>query len=236
MSAFTRYAIYYVPPETEGWAAYCTAWLGWDAVQGRAVAHPDCDLPVADITATPRRYGLHATLKPPFRLADGMTRDRLERACAALAATRAPAEATALELAALGRFLALRPHGDESAISALAAACVRALDSFRAPAPPEELHRRRGAGLGAAQEQNLQRWGYPHVMDQFRFHITLTGRLDPDLRAAARQLLHTHLGAGLPRPFRIDTIALAGEAADGRFHLLQRFPLTARPKAHDIQE
>lgn len=234
MSEFTRYAIYYLPPEAEAWAAWCTTWLGWDAVQGKEVAHPKTALPVAELTATPRKYGLHATLKPPFRLASDVTRDGLERACADLAATLAPATAPALALARLGRFLALCPEGDGSQLTALAARCVRDLDALRAPPTQAELDRRRAGGLGPAQERNLMEWGYPYVMEQFRFHITLTARLNQPLRDDAYRLLQEALAPHLPRPFRIDAIALAGEAPNGRFHLIRRFALTG--KSADTQK
>ncbi|MEC7258956.1 MAG: DUF1045 domain-containing protein [Pseudomonadota bacterium] len=231
MTEFTRYAIYYLPPEAEAWAVWCTAWLGWDAVQGKEVAHPVTGLPVAELTATPRKYGLHATLKPPFRLASDVTRDGLERACADLAATLAPATAPALGRARLGRFQALCPEGDASQLNALAAHCVRDLDALRAPPTQAELDRRRARGLGPAQERNMMEWGYPHVMAQFRFHITLTGRLHQPLRDDADRLLQEALAPHLPRPFRIDAIALVGEAPDGRFHLIRRFALTGKSAA-----
>ena len=236
MIGFTRYAVYYVPPEAEYWASYCTAWLGWDSIAGREVAHPNTALPVPKITETPRKYGLHATLKAPFRLASGTTRDHLENACADLAATLAPATAAGLGLARLGRFFALCPDGDATELNALAADCMRGLDGFRAPLSDAELDRRRAAGLGPAQERNLVTWGYPHVLEQFRFHITMTGRLDHPLRDNTHDVLQQALADRLPRPFRIDDIALAGEAPDGRFHVIQRFGLTGGPKPPKQQE
>ena len=35
------------------------------------------------------------------------------------------------------------------------------------------------SGLTDRQEALLTQWGYPYVMEEFRFHITLTGALDP---------------------------------------------------------
>ena len=51
---------------------------------------------------------------------------------------------------------------------------------FARPPGAAELERRRKAGLSAAQEKMLLRWGYPYVLDEFRFHLTLTGRLQPE--------------------------------------------------------
>ncbi|MGL6208804.1 MAG: DUF1045 domain-containing protein, partial [Paracoccaceae bacterium] len=68
----TRYAIYYAP-ETGDLADFTAAWLGWDPVLGQAVPHPQIEgrpHAVADLTATPRKYGFHGTIKPPFHLAE----------------------------------------------------------------------------------------------------------------------------------------------------------------------
>ncbi|MDK3019002.1 DUF1045 domain-containing protein [Pseudodonghicola flavimaris] len=226
---FERYAVYYAPPVNADWGRFITRWLGWDMETGREMPHPEAPelpLPVAEITATPRKYGAHATIKPPFRLAAGQSRVALEAACAALCRDLAPLRLDGLELARLGRFLALRPCGDQAALNALAARVVEALDPFRAPAPEAELARRRAAGLSPAQEANLIRWGYPYVMEEFRFHITLTGKLAKDRLAAVDAHLGRNLAPLLPAPFAIADLALMGEAADGRFHLIHRYALS----------
>ena len=224
---FTRYAIYFAPPHGAAWSQFGASWLGWDMETGAEVPHPDLPgLDIAAITATPRKYGLHATMKPPMRLAEGTSRTDLDAACAALAATQAPVTLDGLHLARLGRFLALRPLGDESALNALAAACVTELDAFRAPAPDAELARRRAAGLTPKQEQNLVTWGYPYVLDQFRFHITLTGKLPKPELPSVEKALQAHLIPLLPAPFAITDLALMGEDAEGRFHLIHRYALT----------
>lgn len=226
---FKRYAIYYAPPADADWARFATGWLGWDMEAGAEVPHPEVaelPLPVSEITATPRKYGLHATIKPPFRLAEGTTRAELEAACAALCATLAPLRMDGLALARLGRFLALRPVGDTAALNALAARTVEALDSFRAPAPEAELERRRAAGLSPAQEENLTCWGYPYVMDEFRFHITLSGKLGKPALGAVEAALDRTLTPLLPAPFGIPDLALMGEDEAGRFHLIHRYTLS----------
>jgi putative phosphonate metabolism protein len=224
---FTRYAIYYAPPAMADWSVFATQWLGWDMAAGRVIAQPEISgLDLARITAVPRKYGLHATLKPPMRLAEGYALADLQQACAALAASQAPVVLEGLHLARLGRFLALRVVGDETALGRLAAACVRDLDGFRAPAPDAELEKRRAAGLTPAQEVNLIAWGYPYVLDQFRFHVTLTGKLPKMELPAVEAALEAHLMPLLPRPLTIRDIALMGEDAEGRFHLIHRYPLS----------
>lgn len=224
---FTRYAIYFMPPARAEWTKFATSWLGWDMVAGAPLTHPVINgVDVATVTEVPRKYGLHATMKPPFRLRDGQPVEALREACARLAATQPAVTLDRLQIARLGRFLALRPMGDEAALNALAAACVRDLDSFRTPASQPELQRRRAHGLNARQEANLVQWGYPHVMDSFRFHITLSGKLDKPTLSTVEGALQSHLVPLLPAPFQINDLALVGEAKDGRFHLIHRYVLS----------
>jgi hypothetical protein len=222
MMPFTRYAIYHLPGDAD-LADFGARWLGWDVIRGSVADQPD--LPGLDgITATPRKYGFHATLKPPFRLAEGRSEAELKTCLAELASACPPAACDGLALAAMGRFLALVPHGDSGEIDRVAAHFVRALDGFRAPPEATELRRRRKSRLSARQESLLQAWGYPFVMEEFRFHMTLSGRLpDADLEGW-RELLSARL-PNLPAPFRLREVALVGERPDGMFQLIRRYPL-----------
>ncbi|GIL37991.1 DUF1045 domain-containing protein [Roseiterribacter gracilis] len=168
-----------------------------------------------------RRYGFHATLKSPFRLQGDY--DALEAAIAALAARHAPIRDVQLSLSELHGFLALRPAAPSLALDALAAACVRDLDRFRRPADAAELEKRRAAGLTARQEENLQRYGYPYVLDDFRFHLTLSDRLPDDERALLKGRLTSAFDA-----CRLDVVDLAlciEEAPGAQLMLVRRFVL-----------
>ena len=225
---FTRYAIYFTPAPQSDLAAFGSAWLGWDSATGQTVDHPSAPgLDVAGITARPRKYGFHGTIKPPFHLAEGASYDGLEAAVRALCASAAPVTIEAgLELAHLGRFIALVPGDDASALAQLAARFVQELDGFRAPPSEAELARRQAAGLNPAQLANLNAWGYPHVLDQFRFHLTLTGRLAHEEGETAEQGLRPLISQLPLRPFEIDAMTLLGSDAEGRFHQLHRVPLS----------
>jgi len=233
MQTYTRYAIYYAPPAGP-LRDFAASWLGWDAAAGREVAHPALpglpDTP-AHLTAQPRRYGFHATIKPPFRLAEGCTAEALHDAAAAICARHAPVVLEGMRVARLGRFLALMPVGDTAALSGLAACLVEGLDAFRAPAAAAEIDRRRAAGLSTAQEFYLRRWGYPYVMEEFRFHMTLTGPLDEAQAGAVEAALAPALAPLLPRPYPIDALSLFGEDGEGRFHELHRYTLSGASAA-----
>jgi putative phosphonate metabolism protein len=218
---FERYAVYYTP--TGELAEVGASWLGWDSLAGQEVLHPLIDrLDVAALTETPRKYGIHGTLKPPFYLANGTDAGGLSKAVETLAASLAPVTLDGLEVRRLGGFLALVPRGDQAALAALAAKIVMDLDVFRAPPSEAELARRRQGNLSDAQEKHLNDWGYPYVMDQFRFHITLTGRQKN--ADALLPKVTDHFTPVLPRPFVVDALTLLGQRADGRFEQIARCP------------
>ena len=207
-----RHAIYWLPDGALGRAG--AAWLGWDARSGQMTAERE-----ASSVEAPARYGFHATLMPPFRLVGPEA--ALLDAAAGLAATMPALAPQAFHVADLGGFLALRP-GDDGPARTLAAEVVAGLDRFRAPPAPEDLTRRRAAGLTPAQDALLVRWGYPYVMAEHRLHLTLTGPRPPAPVAAAAR---AHLADVLLEPHAIAAISAVGEDADGRFHLIADLPL-----------
>lgn len=224
---YGRYGVYVLPDGAFGDAG--AAWLGWDCRAGASCAHPrvaGLRAPVEALTRTPRRYGFHGTVKPPFRLAGGTDEAALHEAARAFCATRRPVVVDDLRVVRLGGFVAIVPAAPSPALSDLAGATVAALDSFRAPPSEAELARRRKAGLTDRQEALLLRWGYPYVMDAFRFHLTLTGRLDRADADEVRTALAAHFEAVLPRPWIIGSLCLVGEDDAGRFHLLHRYTLS----------
>lgn len=225
---FTRYALFYTPAPGP-LATFGAGWLGWDPATGTAPPPPDIpDLPPDRdaLTERPRKYGFHGTLKPPFALADSHDAHALRPALRDFCAGRAPVTLAGVELAQLGRFLALVPTGDTTALDALAADTVRSFDRFRAPMSADEIARRRTRHLSPRQEELLQRWGYPYVMEAFRFHLTLTGKLPKAQATALYHDLTPRLSPLLPQPLVIDAISLLGEGPDGNFHLIERCPLS----------
>jgi putative phosphonate metabolism protein len=227
MEEMQRYAVFYAP-RSGAFATAAADWLGWDATIGAACPQPDLPgIPYpAVLTAEARRYGFHGTLRAPFRLAEGVTRQDVEQTVARLAETLPPVTCTGLHLEPLHGFLALTPLGCEAALLELGAAVVEGTNPLRAPLTEAEIARRRPESLSPRQRALLDRWGYPHVMEEFRFHLTLTDRLPEDDLAPVRAALQAHFAPVLPSPFLIEDLCLFGEDAARRFHLLHRYALT----------
>ena len=225
---FIRHALYFLPPKGSGLEEFGVSWLGWSITEGRVVAHPQIvDLPIASITKKPRRYGFHGTLKAPFRLADGVRESDLITEATALVSSIPAFEMSALQITSLGSFLAFVPQELSAELQHLASSLVQELDILRAPLSDAELARQRHAGLTPAQEILLKKWGYPYVMDEFRFHLTLSGRLQTEELKSIKSMLQTQTSHLTGSPIRVNDVGLVGEAEDGRFHLIRRLPLAA---------
>jgi len=191
-----RYGIYFAPrADTSLWSK-ASAWLGRDADSGRTLDRPILPglggLDLDAITADPRGYGFHATLKAPFELAAERTEVELLEETRRLSQRTVPFSAHIAPLA-LGPFLAFQIPGVSSEMQALHALCVCALDGFRAPLTEFDLARRRKAKLTPEQDARLVAWGYPYVYEDFRFHMTLTGRIaDEAVRTRVLSALQNH--------------------------------------------
>ena len=218
-----RYAVYFSPPHSSPWWALGSAWLGRDEVSGAALAPPayakTCPEDFSVITAEPRRYGFHATLKAPFRLATGVDEATLLARLKALAQTLRPVTLSPLGFASWDGFVALVPQFPAPLIPAellaLAAACVTELDDLRAPLKAAEVARR-AVGLEARALQLLTQFGYPHVLERFRLHFTLTGRIAAPTRQWVEARLAPELaGLNTHTPLRLDRLCLFAEYQPG---------------------
>lgn len=224
-----RYAVYWTPDEAHPlWRAGCT-WLGRDPGAGTVQA------PTRDHVDEPWRYGFHATLKAPMRLAPGCSAEDFHHAVAQLAQRLPAFQMPPLHLDWLDRFLALRPvHAldERTPLQQLANACVTHLDSLRAPASPAELARRGREALDELGLDLLQRWGYPHVLQRWRFHMTLSNRFEDTSSARAQALLRearAWFGEALAQPLDATSVSVFEQpSSDQVFTLTRRCALHRR--------
>lgn len=214
-----RHAIYYSPPEADPLTRAAVLWLGRCAFTGDAFAPRGAGglaaEEIARHTAAPRRYGFHATLVAPFTLAAGESEESLAAALAAFCEGVRPFSAPRLTIVRLDGFLALVPEAESPELDRLAADAVIAFDRFRAPLDAAETGRRSAPGLSPAQRSNLEQWGYPYVFEDFRFHMTLTGRLDDADAGRLQRAAEAHFGPLLEEPLDVSSLALFREPEPG---------------------
>ena len=188
-----RYGVYYAPERGGELDRFGAAWLGRDNETGRIEdpAPPGGLSPEEwrEATKSPRHYGFHGTLMPPFPPLPEVNETRIIDRLESLADSLAPFEMAPLSVRRIGSFLALVPT-EQVRLSEVAEACLRAMAPLRIPPTPEENEARRTPTLTPVQDRLLEQWGYPYVLEEFRFHITLTGRvLDPARRARLLDIL-----------------------------------------------
>lgn len=232
MTDTTRYAIYFAPAPLAAIERFGAHLLGYDAFSGTDLPFPDgVEQAVPDwrdLTQDPRKYGFHATLKAPLSLAPDKTEADLIAACDAFAATPRKIPLIKPVVNALGDFIAVVPDQRSLELEGLAADCVSAFDSFRAPLTARDRARRNPDRLTERQRDYLDRWGYPYVMEEFRFHMTLTGRLAAERREALLAMLRQRFAALDLTSLAIDHIALFRQAdTHSRFTVLRHYALTS---------
>ncbi len=188
-----RYAIYYAPEPGSPLDTFGRSWFG-NSANGRppganAKLGPN---KIAALSESSRRYGLHGTLKPPFALNPGTTSESLLEAARVFARSLTPVEIPPLELVTIAKFIALSPTTQSAALEKLSAACVRGFEAYRGPLSNEQVENYRFNKLTVHQEQMLHHWGYPYVMEEFRFHISVTDPIDdPKERQEAMTAIET---------------------------------------------
>lgn len=224
-----RYAIYFAPAPEDALSRLGMTWLGRDSADDTRLQQPSipgfASSRIDAITKSARHYGFHATLKAPFALADGYSEEALDSAVAGFARGRDRISALSLKVADLDGFLALQLAEESPPVLNLAAACVRDFDTFRAPLTAAALARRRQAPLSPLEDALLVRWGYPYVMEAFRFHMTLTCRLGDTERNRLLPILQRLFRPVTGTTIAIDAISLFHqEDRDRPFRLLRRYP------------
>ncbi|CCD97400.1 conserved hypothetical protein [Bradyrhizobium sp. ORS 375] len=231
MAGFPRYAIYYTPAPDTALATFGADLLGYDAWTGNEREFPggilDATPDWAELTADARKYGFHATLKAPFPLHDERTEADLSAACAAFAATPRTIPIIRPVVDAISGFIAVIPGEASQELQQFAAACVERFEPFRAPMSAEDRARRKPEMLSPRQREHLDRWGYPYVMEDFRFHMTLTRRLSDEPRRPVLAMLQDRFaGLDLSR-LAIDRIALFRQSSStSRFSIVDSWPIT----------
>lgn len=225
MGPVSRVALYYAPLPDDPLFAEAATWLGRDPESNAPAPQPD--LPdIAAVTAEPRLYGFHATLKPPMQLAEGRQWFDVLEAATELADRTAPFALPTLAVDDVFGFLALRETTPCPALQALADACVAHLDPFRAPPSHGELARRRHSGLTPQQDAMLQRWGYPYVFETWFFHMTLTRRLTAEEKAIYQPAVEQYFARAIALPRQVSDICLFVQPAPGEpFVIAERLKL-----------
>ena len=216
-----RYAIYYAPAHSSPWWTFGAGWLGRDETHdGTPPGFAAPMLPEPErrrITSQARRYGFHATLKAPFHLRSGVTPAELLVRARSLAQRLRPVPLSPLQVRRLGPYVVLLTPDHHTAAADLANACVTELDDLRQPLTPDDLARRQPATLDARELELLHRYGYPHVLERFRFHLTLTDPVNEAQAALVTEAVSAQVARlNAQTPLTLDRLCIFEEPAPGQ--------------------
>lgn len=211
-----RYAVYFAPEPGSPLEDFGRRFIGRDHVTGTAVDQLQIDGIASDdlqrFTRSARHYGFHATLKAPFALKDGQSAGALHEAAAAFAMRRTPFDAPPLLMTGLSRWIAFTLSEPCKAMDQLAEDCVRSFEPFRATLDRSDIERRRQSGLSERQDAQLLAFGYPHIFEDFHFHMTLAGPLDPEKQAEVLEAIGQQAPDLESTPLTVDAIAIYEQA------------------------
>jgi len=206
-----RCAICFTPPVDDALTIAAARWLRRDPYTGARIAWPVEGLVETDhafLTAAPRRIGFHGSLKAPFRLADDDGLPEVQAALAKFCRRVPPITVDAMRIALLENFFALVPTAPNAELHELATDFVTVFDQYRSATSDLDLARGDIGRLNGRQFANLMAWGHPYVLDQFRFHMTLTGPIDELERDYVAETLDRHFGTLADEPLCISQVAL----------------------------
>lgn len=227
-----RYAIYFTPPQGDALTVAASRWLGRDAFTDQQIEQaPVAGIAMDDLvalTAEPRRYGFHATLKAPFGLKEGETEESLMQAFQAFCQSNATFDIPKVVVGQLGPFFALVPAQTYPQLQDFTASIVEHFERFRAPLSEADVARRKPERLSERQRQLLDQWGYPYVMEEFRFHMTLTSAVDAEKSPAMRAALEAEFADFTHRALPVSGLGLFVEKSRGApFTAVSWLPLKA---------
>lgn len=218
-----RIALYWTPKHSTPLARAAADWLK-EEVKIPCVTSEEA----GRLVAAPNHYGFHATIKPPFKLRSRYVLEDVEREVALFVSEKQnkPFLLPCLEVARIGTFFCLRPKGESGQLKDFSAATVKRFDCFRKPAEEDEITRRRATGLTVHQDKLLLEWGYPFVLDQFRFHLTLTGNVqNPDHFQPLKQELLKRFTPSLQLPCSFDALSIFIQHGNQPFFEYSRWDL-----------
>ena len=227
MASHPRYAIYYAAAHGSALDRFGASLLGYDAYDGNDLPFPGgVTADWHELTRDPRKYGFHATLKAPVALTPGKTEAELVAACDSFAGSKRPIPVIEPVVDSISGFIAVIPAKPSAELEQLAAEATTAFDTFRAPLSAEDRARRNPERLTQRQRDYLDRWGYPYVMEEFRFHMTLTGRLPTERSEPVLSMLRSKFAATGLKTLAIDAFALfRQDATEARFRIIGRWVL-----------
>ena len=237
MKKYSRYAIYYAPPKESSLEEFGRYWFGWDPLNAKLINNKqrinylngfgiknlkniDKNVLIA------KKYGFHGTLIPPFKLNKNYSTNTLFKKTEEIAKKLKKFKFYKFKLKKINNFYAFVQNKKNNNINKLSNRLVRELFKFRSPLTKKEIDRRNPSKLSKLQLNILYKWGYPYLMSEFNFHMTLASEVTGNKLYLELKKIERNKEIILNEINNFDKIYIFGENQKGMFENLENFSLS----------
>ena len=237
MKKYSRYAIYYAPPKGSSLEEFGRYWFGWDPVNAKLINNKhrinylsrfgiknliniDKNVLIA------KKYGFHGTLIPPFKLNKNYSTNTLFKKTEEIAKKFKRFKFYKFKLKKINDFYAFVQNKKNNNINKLSNRLVRELYKFRSPLTKKEIDKRNPSKLSKLQLNILYKWGYPYLMSEFNFHMTLASEVTGNKLYFELKKIEKNKEIILNEINNFDKIYIFGENQKGMFENLENFSLS----------
>jgi len=237
MKKYSRYAIYYAPPKESSLEEFGRYWFGWDPLNAKLINNKrrinylnrfgiknliniDKNVLIA------KKYGFHGTLIPPFKLNKNYSTNTLFKKTEEIAKKLKKFKFYKFKLKKINNFYAFVQNKKNNNINKLSNRLVRELFKFRSPLTKKEIDRRNPSKLSKLQLNILYKWGYPYLMSEFNFHMTLASEVKGNKLYLELKKIERNKEIILNEINNFDKIYIFGENQKGMFENLENFSLS----------
>lgn len=237
MKKYSRYAIFYAPPKESNLEEFGRYWFGWDPLNAKLINNKrrinylnrfgiknliniDKNVLIA------KKYGFHGTLIPPFKLNKNYSTNTLFKKTEEIAKKLKKFKFYKFKLKKINNFYAFVQNKKNNNINKLSNRLVRELFKFRSPLTKKEIDRRNPSKLSKLQLNILYKWGYPYLMSEFNFHMTLASEVTGNKLYLELKKIERNKEIILNEINNFDKIYIFGENQKGMFENLENFSLS----------
>ena len=237
MKKYSRFAIYYAPTKGSGLEEFGKQWFGWDPLDAKFInkkqrinylnrfgiknlKNIDKNVLIA------KKYGFHGTLIPPFKLNKNYSTNTLFKKTEDIAKKFKKFKFYKFKLKIINNFYAFIQNKKNSDINKLSNRLVKELFKFRSPLTKKEIDKRNPSKLSKLQLNILYKWGYPYLMTEFNFHMTLASEVTGNKLYSELKKIEKKKEIILNEINNFDKIYIYGENQKGMFENLENFSLS----------
>ena len=237
MKKYSRYAIYYAPPKESSLEEFGRYWFGWDPLNAKLINNKHRInylnrfgiknlINIDKNVLIPKKYGFHGTLIPPFKLNKNYSTNTLFKKTEEIAKKFKKFKFYKFKLKKINNFYAFVQNKKNNNINKLSNRLVRELFKFRSPLTKKEIDRRNPSKLSKLQLNILYKWGYPYLMSEFNFHMTLASEVTGNKLYLELKKIERNKEIILNEINNFDKIYIFGENQKGMFENLENFSLS----------